>query len=184
MAGVAQGVAVAAAASAYRHHEPVGFDDLAIGHLDPHGTRDQHGPVGHHLHPGSGHRFSARITISSSSRLPRGIRPTSSSHLAREDSTGPNGIHLEAITFASIPAHFRESNDCWTPESAECTSNRDPPSRNSFGADSHSGSRIIRPSTPAFQAHDGPAVGQISSVSALGGVGTYGGLDTTTSNGA
>ena len=78
---------------------------------------------------------------------------------ARDDITGPNGIHLEAITFASMPAHLSESSDCWTPASAECTSSRDPPSRKSFGADSHSGSRIIRPSTPAFHAQDGPAAG-------------------------
>ena len=61
------------------------------------------GPVRYHLHPGGGHGFSARITTSSSSRQPRRSRPVSSSHSARADNTGPNGIHWEAMTSASMP---------------------------------------------------------------------------------
>src|ERR1700744_5979986 len=107
----------------------------------------------------------------------------SSSQLARADITGPNGIHLEATTLVLSPADLKLSSDRPTPASAECTSNRDPPSRNSFGADSHSGSRISLPSIPAFQAQDGPAPGQSISGSAPGGVGTYGGFDTTRAKG-
>ena len=40
-----------------------------------------------------GHGLSALITKSSSSRRPGSRRPVSSSHSARDVSTGPNGIH-------------------------------------------------------------------------------------------
>ena len=51
-----------------------------------------------------GHGFSALMTTSSSSRRPGSSRPVSSSHAARDDSTGPNGIHWYATTSASSPA--------------------------------------------------------------------------------
>src|SRR5690242_13050588 len=133
---------------------------MTVGHLDAHRTGHQHRALRYHLHPGAGHGLSARITTSSSSRQPRGNRPVSSSQSARADSTGPNGIHWEAMISASSPEARNESSDSSTPASAEWTSNREPPRHNRFDADAHSGSSTSRPSGPAFQAHAGPALGE------------------------
>ena len=52
---------------------------------------------------GGGHGLSARITTSCSSRRPARSRPVSSSHFARADSTGPNGIHCDSNDFRIQP---------------------------------------------------------------------------------
>lgn len=184
VAGIAQRIFLAASTRANGHHEAVRFHHTTTRCLDSHRTRHQHRAVGHHLYPGGGHRLSARITTISSSRQPREMRPASSNHAARADNTGPKGIHCEATTSASNPVDRKVSSDRCTPASADCTSSTVPLRRNSFAAERHSGSSTRRPSGPAFQAQDGPAAGEISSVSSTGGVGTYGGLDTMTSNGA
>lgn len=93
VARIAQRVFLAAPAGADGHHEAVRFHDTAAGRLDAHRTGHQDRTVGHHLNPGGSHDLSARITTISSSRQPRGTRPVSSSHAARADNTGPNGIH-------------------------------------------------------------------------------------------
>ncbi len=184
MAGVAQRIFLAARTGADRHHEPVGFHDTPAGNFDPGRARDQHGAFGNHLYPRAGHDLSARITTSSSSRQPRLKRPVSSSHFARAVSTGPNGIHCDATTSASKPLARNKPSDWRTPANADCTNSRDPFLHNSFDADSHSGFSTSLPSGPAFHAHDGPALHGMASRSSAGGAGTYGGFDTTTSNGA
>src|ERR1700744_1832113 len=77
-------------------------------------------PVRYHLPPHAlGHGLSARITTSFSVRHPRLILPVAVSHPARADSTGPNGIDLEAITSAFNPVARNEFNDSSTPHSSD-----------------------------------------------------------------
>src|SRR6185312_2035229 len=171
MAGVAHRIAPTAPAGADRHHEPVGFNDVTARCLEAHRTGYQYRAVGYHLRPDSvRHGLSARITTSSSVRHPRSIWPVTSSQLTRADSTGPNGIFCAAITPARSPVDRSDCNDLSTPDSAECTSSNDPPASRSPAADSHSGSSTNRPSTPASQARDGPAVSGMTLVSPAGGV--------------
>ena len=107
MAGVAQRIYLAAPARADGHHEAIGCHHAAVGQLDAHRTLHHHRAVGYHLHHArtrSGHGLSALITSSSSSRRPGSRRSVSSSHQARDVSTGPNGIHCHATISASSPA--------------------------------------------------------------------------------
>src|SRR5271170_4087157 len=173
MTSVAQRIILAAPTSTDRHHESVGFDDIAAGRLDAHRPGHQHRPVRYHLDPRVvGHGLSARMTTSSSVRQPRSILPVASSQPARADSTGPNGTHWEAITSAYKPLDLKESSDFSIPAKADCTSSRDPPSTNKPYTESHNGSSTIRPSRPASQAHAGPAVAAITALSPATGVGT------------
>src|SRR3978361_74554 len=96
MAGVAQRIVLAAAACTYRDHKSVGFHDTAVGKFDPYRPLHHHRPRRddpYDAHRVVGHGLSALITNSSSSRRPGSSRPVSSSHFARDVSTGPNGIH-------------------------------------------------------------------------------------------
>ena len=116
MAGVAQRIALAASARADRDHEPVGFDDTAVGHLDAYRPLHHHRPARDHPHDagfGVGHGLSALITTSSSSRRPgckpAGVVPATSPAPA---STGPNGIHCWAMTSASRPSACSDFRVC------------------------------------------------------------------------
>src|ERR1700743_3976354 len=138
MAGIAHRVVLTPAICAYGDQESVGLDDVAPRCLDAHRPGYQHRPVRYHLHPHAlGHCLSARITTSFSVRHPRLILPVAVSQPARADSTGPNGIDLEAITSAFNPVARNEFNDSSTPHSSDCTTNIAPPPSRSPAAASH-----------------------------------------------
>ena len=185
MAGVAQRIFLAARTGADRHHEPVGFHDTAVGHFDPDRARRPARGLWESPAPACRSRFvrpdhHQLLFAAAATANDRCLPATSLVPI----STGPNGIHCDATTSASKPLARNKSSDCCTPANADCTNSRDPFLHNSFDADSHSGSSTSLPSGPAFHAHDGPASHGMASRSSAGGAGTYGGLDTTTSNGA
>lgn len=119
VAGVTQRIILTTPAGADGHHESVGFDDIAVWHLDLHRARYQHGAFGNNAYASAGHGLSARITISFSSRDPRRSRPVSSSHRAREASTGPKGTHWEAMTLAFRPVNRKRSSERWMSAKAD-----------------------------------------------------------------
>src|ERR1700735_5808465 len=173
MAGIAHRVVLTSPTGAHSDQESVGLDDVPPRCLDANRPGHQHRPVRYHLPPHAlGHGLSARRTTSSSVRQPRLIWPVTVSQPARAESTGPKGITWEAITSASNPVDRNKFSDFSTPDSADCTSNNEPPASSSPAADSHNGSSTNRPSTPASQARAGPAVIGMTSVSPAGGVGT------------
>ena len=93
-------------------------------------------------------------------RFPPAIRPRRQ-HRTEWNPFGSNDFRVQS-------GRPQQSSDRCTPARADCTSNSDPLSHNSFDADAHSGSSTSRPSGPAFHAHDGPALGGIASMSATG----------------
>src|SRR5690625_3769277 len=184
MAGVAERIGRAATTRADRHLKTVGLHH-PVGGFDAHRAGDQHRAVPHHPHPPvvvGAHGLSARITTRRSLRQPGTIRPLCCIQSSLLESTGPNGIRCSATTSALSPAAHKSKSERSTSANSDCTISSAPPGHSSAPADSHSGPSTARPSTPPSQDRGGePAtVGG----AAPGGVGTYGGLTTTTSNGA
>ena len=70
------------------------------------------------------HALSALITTSSSSRRPGSSLPVSSSHCARADSTGPNGIHCHARISASRPQAASAASVFRGSANSDCTSKK------------------------------------------------------------
>jgi hypothetical protein len=115
---------------------------------------------------------------------PAGIETSvSSSHQARDVSTGPNRIHCHATISASSPAPESAARVRRGSANSDCTSRRLPRSASRSGTASQSGSSTSRPSYPAFHARAGPIVAG-SALLTRGSCGTYGGFQTTRSNGA
>ena len=161
MAGVAQRIVLAAPAGADRHHESVGFDDVAVGHLDSHRAGYQHRAV--RVSPVPACAVMVCPPGSPPAPLPgspRGIRPVLSSQLGPRRQHGSERNPLRGNDFGVQPGRtVKRSSEFSTPARADCTSSRDPPSAQQASAPtSHSGSSTSRPSGPAFQAHDGPAL--------------------------
>lgn len=118
------GYVLAAPAHTDRNHEAVGI------HVVPSGSSMCTRPL-HQYRAGrddadqsplrATHGLSARITTSCSSRRPLGSRPVLSSHPTRDDRTGPNGTHCDAMISVSSPAARSDVSDCATPQNSDCT---------------------------------------------------------------
>lgn len=119
VAGVTQRIILTTPAGADGHHESVGFDDIAVWHLNLHRARYQHRALGNDAYASAGHGLSARITTRFSSRDPRRSRPVSSNHRVREVNTGPKGTHWEAITLAFRPVNRKRSRERWMSAKAD-----------------------------------------------------------------
>src|SRR4051812_43703162 len=130
MTGVAQRITLAAAACAYRDHEAVGLDHAAVGHLDANRPLHHHRSRRHHPHNAGlvlSHALSALITNSSSPRRPGSSRPVSSNPCARDDITGPKGIHSGAMPSASRPVLASWASVSRGPANSDWTSSIVPP---------------------------------------------------------
>ena len=129
------------------------------------------------------HRLSARITTNSSSRRPARNRPVSSSHCARADNTGPNGIRLPQNDIDVQTAGSQRGQRFF--DTGELRLHQQQGAAVGQQLRRCGAQRIEhQPAVvPASHAQAGPTPAGIDSASLSGVTGTYGGFDTTTSNG-
>ena len=144
MAGVAQRIVLGAAARADRHHEAIGFDDAAVGHLDAHRPLHHYRSGRHHPHDAGSRRCSCLVRSDHDQLLfpparvePAGVfeplRPRRQ-HRAERNPLPGKDFGVEADSWPAPPASCRGSAN------SDCTSSIVPPSARRSRTDAQSGS--------------------------------------------